>query len=187
MTKKELREKYKILRNQLSIETIDEKSMAIANLSLQLPVWELFFYHLFLSIEEHKEVNTEYLLHILNGKDKNIILSKSDFQNITLQHYLLTDTTIIWKNKWNIPEPVDGIEIATEKIEVVFVPLLAFDVKGNRVGYGKGFYDKFLYECKKDVIKVGLSFFEAEEEVMETFPTDIRLDFCVTPEKIYRF
>ncbi len=187
MNKKEFREKSKLLRNQLSDENIEEKSMAIANLSLQLPVWDYSFYHLFLSIEEQKEVNTEYLLHILNGKDKNIILSKSDFQNISLQHYLLTDTTVIRKNEWNIPEPVGGIEIPTDKIEVVFIPLLAFDLKGNRVGYGKGFYDKFLNECRKDVIKIGLSFFEAEENLIETFPLDVGLNFCITPEKIYRF
>jgi len=187
MNKKELREKYKTLRNHLNVEAVEEKSMAIANLALQLPIWEYSFYHLFLTIEEHKEVNTEYLLHILNGKDKNTILSKSDFQNISLQHFLLTDTTVIRKNLWSIPEPVDGIEIPADKIEVVFVPLLAFDVKGNRVGYGKGFYDRFLKVCKKGVIKVGLSFFEAEKEVMETFASDVGLDFCITPEKIYRF
>jgi 5-formyltetrahydrofolate cyclo-ligase len=187
MNKKELRKKYKTLRNHLNVEAVEEKSMAIANLALQLPIWEYSFYHLFLRIEEHKEVNTEYLLHILNGKDKNTILSKSDFQNISLQHYLLTDTTVIRKNLWNIPEPVGGIEIPADKIEVVFVPLLAFDVKGNRVGYGKGFYDRFLKVCKKEVIKVGLSFFEAEKEVMETFPSDVGLDFCITPEKIYLF
>ncbi|MBA3986315.1 MAG: 5-formyltetrahydrofolate cyclo-ligase, partial [Flavobacteriales bacterium] len=106
MNKKELRKKYKTLRNHLNVEAVEEKSMAIANLALQLPIWEYSFYHLFLRIEEHKEVNTEYLLHILNGKDKNTILSKSDFQNISLQHYLLTDTTVIRKNLWNIPEPV---------------------------------------------------------------------------------
>jgi len=64
---------------------------------------------------------------------------------------------------------------------------LAFDEKGNRIGYGKGFYDRFLNECKKDVIKVGLSFFEATTTIEDTNANDIPLDFCVTPEKIYRF
>ena len=55
---------------------------------------------------------------------------------------------------------------------MVFVPLLAFDKAGNRVGYGKGFYDLFLSECRQDVIKVGLSFFEAEEEIPGIFTVE---------------
>ena len=61
-----------------------------------------------------------------------------------MTHFLLTDNTKIKKNQYNIPEPINGLEVPTKKIDVVFVPLLAFDKKGNRVGYGKGFYDKFL-------------------------------------------
>jgi 5-formyltetrahydrofolate cyclo-ligase len=67
------------------------------------------------------------------------------------------------------------------------VPLLAFDIKGNRVGYGKGFYDKFLSECKPETIKIGLSFFDAEEIVEDTSIKDIQLDYCVTPNRIYKF
>ncbi|MFZ0597958.1 MAG: 5-formyltetrahydrofolate cyclo-ligase, partial [Flavobacterium sp.] len=72
-------------------------------------------------------------------------------------------------------------------IEVVFVPLLAFDNVGNRVGYGKGFYDKFLAQCKPRTIKIGLSFFEAENQIDDVFESDVKLDYCVTPEKIFRF
>ena len=67
------------------------------------------------------------------------------------------------------------------------MPLLAFDKKGHRVGYGKGFYDKFLSECKPETIKIGLSFFEAEEMIADVFEADVKLDYCVTPEKIYEF
>jgi 5-formyltetrahydrofolate cyclo-ligase len=69
----------------------------------------------------------------------------------------LTDNTKIKKNEHNIP--VDGIEVPSHKIEVVFVPLLAYDKQGQRVGYGKGFYDKFLAECSPATVKIGLSFF----------------------------
>ena len=99
----------------------------------------------------------------------------------------MTDNTKIKKNEYNIPEPVDGIEVPSTKIDVVFVPLLAFDKKGHRVGYGKGFYDKFLSECKPDAIKIGLSFFEPEELITDVFESDVKLDYCVTPNSIHAF
>ncbi|WP_111307772.1 5-formyltetrahydrofolate cyclo-ligase [Confluentibacter sediminis] len=187
MLKAELRKKYKALRSELSTDDVDHLSVSIANKLLKLPIWDASFYHTFLTIEEQKEVNTDYILNILSGKDKHIVLSKSDFETHIMTHYLLTDNTVIKKNAYNIPEPVDGIEITNNKIEVVFVPLLAFDKKGHRVGYGKGFYDKFLADCKPDTIKIGLSFFEAEDAIDDVFKGDVTLDYCVTPEGVYGF
>lgn len=187
MLKKELRLKYKALRNQLSENELDEKSLAIANKVLTLPIWDKTYFHIFLPITEHKEVNTEFILHLLAGKDKDIIISKSDFETRNLTHFLLTDNTKIKKNEYNIPEPIDGIEVPTSKIEVVFVPLLAFDKTGNRVGYGKGFYDKFLSQCNPKTIKIGLSFFETEDLILDVFENDVKLDYCVTPEGVYTF
>ncbi|KIC02465.1 5-formyltetrahydrofolate cyclo-ligase [Flavobacterium sp. JRM] len=186
-TKKELRLQKKGLRKQLTETDIDELSLVIANKVLSLPIWEKTYFHVFLPIVEHKEVNTEFILHLLAGKDKEIVISKSDFETREMTHFLLTDNTKIKKNEYNIPEPVDGLEVPSSKIDVVFVPLLAFDTSGNRVGYGKGFYDKFLSECKPETIKIGLSFFEAETEITDVFEGDIKLDYCVTPEKIYKF
>ncbi len=187
MNKKELRAKYKALRNQLSEDDLEEMSLAIANKVLRLPIWEKNYFHIFLPITEHKEVNTEFILHLLSGKDKEIIISKSDFETREMTHFLLTDNTKIKKNQYNIPEPVDGLEVPTSKIDVVFVPLLAFDKTGHRAGYGKGFYDKFLKKCKTDTIKIGLSFFEVEEKIEDVFENDVKLDYCVTPNGIYRF
>lgn len=187
MLKKELRAKYKALRNQLSENDVEELSLAIANKVLSLPIWEKTYFHIFLPITEHKEVNTEFILHLLSGKDKEIIVSKSDFETRNMTHFLLTDNTKIKKNQYNIPEPVDGLEVPTNKIDVVFVPLLAFDKTGHRAGYGKGFYDKFLTECKPETIKIGLSFFEAEEIIEDVFENDVKLDYCVTPKGVYRF
>lgn len=187
MTKQELRKKYKALRNQLSHDKIEDYSLAIANKILKLPIWRKEFYHVFLSIVTQKEINTDPILNILSGKDKHIVLSKSDFQTATMTHFLLTDNTLIKKNAWNIPEPADGIPIAANNIEVVFVPLLAFDSKGSRVGYGKGFYDKFLMDCSPETIKIGLSFFEAEDNIIDIHQQDIKLDYCITPYKTYEF
>ena len=154
MLKKELRQKYKALRSQISEQDLEEMSLAIANKLLMLPIWDKTYFHIFLPITEHNEVNTEFILHLLSGKDKEIIISKSDFDTREMIHFLLTDNTKIKKNQYNIPEPVDGIEVPTKKIEVVFVPLLAFDKTGHRVGYGKGFYDKFLSECNRTPSKL---------------------------------
>jgi len=187
MNKKDLRSKYKAIRQQLSAEEIEDKSLSIANRLLSLDVWEKTYFHLFLTIEEQKEVDTEFILQILAGKDKEIVVSKSDFETREMTHYLLTDNTKFRKNEYNIFEPVDGLEVPVSKIDVVFVPVLAYDKNGNRVGYGKGFYDNFLAKCREDVIKIGLSFFEPEESIDDVFVTDIRLEYCVTPFGINNF
>ena len=187
MTKPELRKKYKQLRNELLNNEIEDLSIEIANQLLKLPIWDKTYYHLFLTIEEQKEVDISYLLSVLQGKDKEIVVSKSNFNDYSLTHYLLTENTKIKKNKYNIPEPVDGIEVPLSKIDVVFVPLLSFDENGNRIGYGKGFYDRFLAQCKRETIKIGLSLFKAEKKIDNTTQSDVKLDYCITPRKIYCF
>ena len=187
MNKIALRQKYSALRANLSDHEIDEMSLQIANQIIYLDIWQHSFYHLFLPIETKKEVNTEFILQVLAGKDKNIVLSVSDFSTLEMTHFLLTDATKIKKNKYNIPEPVDGLEVPVSKINVVFVPLLAFDKKGNRVGYGKGFYDHILSKCSPETKKIGISFFEPETVISDTLLSDIQLDYCVTPTKVYNF
>lgn len=187
MTKKELRTNYKALREQLSLAEVEEKSLAIANRLLGLDIWQKTYYHLFLSMESQKEVQTEFILNILAGKDKEVVVARSNFEACTMVHYLLTDNTKLSISPYGIPEPVDGLEVPPAKIDVVFVPLLAFDGNGHRVGYGKGFYDRFLDECRPGVVKVGLSFFEAEEVSIPHNDTDVKLDYCVTPERVYVF
>ena len=187
MNKAALRQKYIQAREAMTQEEAEEQSLAIANQCLHLPIWDKINYHLFLSIVQKKEIDTDYLLQVLAGKDKNIILSKSDFKTGDMQHFLLTDNTVLRVNSYGIPEPQEGIQIKENQLDVVFVPLLAFDEKGHRVGYGKGFYDRFLQQCKPEVIKVGLSFFEAESQIEDVSALDIALDYCVTPTKRYKF
>jgi 5-formyltetrahydrofolate cyclo-ligase len=185
--KSELRVIYKTLRKELSLKDMDDLSLQIANLVLKLPIWKYSFFHVFLTIETLKEVITDPIISILLGKDKHVVVSKSDFKTRSMSHVLLQDNTVLKPNSWNIPEPENGISIHDKQIEVVFVPLIAFDEKGNRVGYGKGFYDGFLKNCSKDTIKIGLSFFEAETVIFDVESHDIPLDFCVTPNKVYTF
>ena len=186
MLKAALRLRYAHLRTQLSPLEVEKASISITNLLLTLPLWSFSYYHLFLPIRSKNEINTEFLLSVLQGKDKNVVvprlMSKNHFSNI-----LLTDSTRLVPNSWGIPEPEGGLEVPAKSIDVVFLPLLAFDLAGHRVGYGKGYYDTFLEGCRSDVIKVGLSFFEAEEVISDTFERDVPMNYCVTPERVYSF
>jgi len=194
MNKKELRIKYKALRQQLTPEKVDTMSLLIANNILHLNTrllncdfWDNTYFHLFITIKEQMEVETEFILHVLAGKDKEIVVSKSNFDTIEMTNFLLTDATKFKKNEHNIFEPTNGLEVPNEKIDVVFIPLLAYDKKGNRVGYGKGFYDDFLSKCEKEVIKIGLSFFDPEEQIDDVSDNDIKLHYCITPTTMYSF
>ncbi len=186
MFKKDLRLKYAALRNTLSPDKRISLSLEIANTLLEIPIWTFDYYHIFLSITEKLEIETSFILSILQGKDKNVVVPKTKTDN-SFVNYLLTDHMRIKKNKWGIPEPMGGIEVAPSKIDVVFLPLLAFDEMGNRVGYGKGFYDTFLGQCSHNVLKVGLSFFEAEKKIADIREDDTPMDYCITPKKIYKF
>ena len=104
-----------------------------------------------------------------------------------LDHILIDDETIMIDNKFGIPEPLSGFTLEPELIDLVFVPLLGFDEAGNRVGYGKGYYDKFLATCRQDVVIIGLSFLEAVKEIVDTDPWDVPLHYCITPNRVYEF
>lgn len=186
MLKEDLRIKYSELRNSLTSAYLTSESIAIANMLLKLPIWQFEYYHLFLPITNKKEIDTTVILSILQGKDKHVLVPKVIGPN-SLEHYLLTDNTKFKQSAWGVPEPLDGITVLPQKIDVVFVPLMAFDKEGYRVGYGKGFYDSFLSECRKEVLKIGLSFFGPEEQITNIHSADVPLDYCVTPNEIYSF
>lgn len=186
MLKNKLRLHFAEQRTSLPPESREQKSLAIANRCLQLPIWEHQHYHLFLSIPDKNEVDTSFLLTILQGKDKDIIVPKVGRAG-ELDHYLLTDTTVFKTSTWGIPEPVSGVQISPEQLDVVFLPLLAFDLHGYRVGYGGGFYDRFLARCREGILKVGLSYFEPVKKISDLHSGDLRMDYCVTPEKTYSF
>jgi 5-formyltetrahydrofolate cyclo-ligase len=102
-------------------------------------------------------------------------------------HFLYDENTNLKQNKWGIIEPEGGIEINEHQIDVVFVPLLVFDKTGNRIGYGKGYYDKFLSKCKSDCIKIGLSLSPPLDLMTMMSPMDVPLDYCVSPVGVFKF
>lgn len=186
MDKKGLRKRYIQKREMLDDETLEEWSLAIANRCLELPIWDKTNYHIFLSIPNKKEVDTTFLLHILQGRDKTIAVPKTDFGNSTMKAILLQENTKLRITSFGVPEPEFGIEMAPNSFDVVFVPLLAYDSHGNRLGYGMGFYDRFLAQCRPNCLLVGVSFFPPEKQ-LPTSTKDIPLHYCVTPNTTYRF
>ena len=163
MDKKTLRLLYKRKRAELDSLKIEELSIEITNQILKLPIWGFDNFHIFMGVNNLKEINTNYIISVLQGRDKNIIIPKV-ISNSQLTHCLLTDGTKLKLNRWNVLEPINGIEVKPKSIQVVFVPLLAYDSYGDRVGYGKGYYDKFLSKCGEECLKIGLSFFNPEKK-----------------------
>ena len=101
-----------------------------------------------------------------------------------IEHAVGMDMSI---NIWGIKEPESNRVVDPQQIDVIIVPLLIFDKRGYRVGYGKGFYDRFIARCRPDVITIGLSFFEPVEKIEDLNEFDIPLGFCITPERLYSF
>jgi len=161
-------------------------SLEIANKTLDINIWDFQNYHVFFPIEKHNEVDSKLIIQIIQGKDKNVILPKINLESKTIDSFLLTDSTPLKTNHLGISEPINGIQINHDQIDLVFIPLLAFDHFGHRVGYGAGYYDKFLSECP-NAIKVGLSYFDPINKIEDINSKDIKLDYCITPNKVYKF
>ena len=184
--KDDLRKWAKERRKSYSKDEVETLSLYIINRLLNLPIWEKTTYHVFLPILKQNEVNTEGLLSILQGKDKRIVLPKAQLDG-SLTHYLLEDQTKLAENHWGILEPTSGLTIEANHIDVVFVPLLIGDLNGGRVGYGKGYYDRFLADCRPDVITVGLSLLEPVESIDDLEPHDHSLHWLITPTTDFQF
>jgi 5-formyltetrahydrofolate cyclo-ligase len=186
--KQDLRTAYRQLRKSLQPAVIEAKSQAI---NAQLLDWladrsHLQHFHLFFPIDRFNEVNTFYIKESLDQLGKTLYTSQVNRGETELETLKLPKLVSFFLDEWGIPVPQESIMVSPNKIEVVFVPLLAYDLSGNRVGFGKGFYDSFLSKLKQDVIKIGLSFYEPEEGIQPDIH-DVPLDYCITPEKVYSF
>ena len=146
--------------------------------------------HIFMPIRKHNEVDTFSILNYFKHAvpELKIVIPRTNFEKLEMENVLFDhEYTILGRNKFDIPEPIHGKIIPADQIDLVFVPLLAFDKQGNRAGYGKGFYDRFLSKCRTDVKKIGLSFFDPVDEITDLNEFDIKLDFCICPGKTWEF
>ena len=184
--KKFYRTKFQALRMKLLKNDMDSLSDKIFSLVKNLPISKKETFHLFISSEEKREVETKKILYYLYSLNKVVATSKI-LPDKDLAHVLINKKTRFVENRFKILEPDSRQEILPAEIDVVFIPLLCFDKKGNRVGYGGGYYDKFLKKTSISCLKIGLSFFEPVDFIEGISKTDITLDMCITPEKLYNF
>jgi 5-formyltetrahydrofolate cyclo-ligase len=190
MTKKELRNQYIAKRNELShaekyklddLILIQFQTIALSgDMNMLLSFWP---------IESRNEVNTHSVIDFLMFRNPGLQIAypASNHMNHTMKAILTSDDTEFVEKTHAIMEPSQGDVIAPEHIDIILLPLLAFDKNGYRLGYGKGFYDRYLATCRKDVLKIGFSYFEPVDNIDEMHLHDIKLDYCVTPEAVYQF
>lgn len=187
MTKKELRKIYLKKRMDLSEGQYEQLNRELSDHFFKaVTLSGINVLHTFLPIKRTREVNTWHIIERIKKDHPHVKVSVPKINNQTseLEHYFLESPDQLKNNTWEIPEPVYGIPTSTDKIDAVLVPLLAFDKLGHRLGYGRGFYDRFLAGCRPDCLKIGLSFFESEEKIDGINEKDIPLDLIVTPKSV---
>ncbi len=188
MLKSELRKIYLSQQKSLYDSIREEKSKEIAEKFFEnFTLENVKTLHVFLAIARNGEVETKYIYEKAWQDFLQIRTVAPRVSGEDLEHIEFTANTKLVENSRSIPEPTGIRTIAEKEIDLVIVPLLSFDKKGNRIGYGKGFYDRFLAKCRSDCLKIGVSYFEPIEEILDLNELDIKLNFCVTPKKFYRF
>ena len=180
-----LRSHYKKKRLSLTKQEVDHLSQRVCKQLDKLNIWKLNHYHIFISISKYNELDTSSIINKLKSKQKIIIVPK--ISNNELVHVAINDETEFSLNEYGIKEPNDGNHFIIENLDIILIPLLAFDIEGNRVGYGKGYYDRFLKLTNNSTLKIGLSFFDPITKIQDIDDNDVKLDYCVTPKQIHKF
>lgn len=190
MTKQELRKIYTLKRDALSEAEYGKLNFQLyQNFFSTVDLSFVKVLHTFLPITRKKEVDTWLILDRIRREFPNVRISipKVNGETGVFDSFYFEGLHQLAMNEWGIQEPKQGIPTEPDKIDIVLIPLLAYDKYGNRVGYGKGFYDKFLATCRPDCQKIGLSLFGAEEKISDFNENDVKLDSCITPSDVIRF
>jgi len=183
-----VRNTYSKKRQELSSSMFEEESFQIVQKTIELlKKYKPECIHCFLPIHSKDEINTIMIIQYCWKNNINVVVPVSNFEDGTLKNAEFKPHTKTKQTKNNITEPVDPIWKKTDNIDIVVTPLLAFDLKGYRVGYGKGFYDRFFSSLHKDAKRIGVSLFEPCNSIENITEQDIPLTHCVTPNKIYSF
>jgi 5-formyltetrahydrofolate cyclo-ligase len=189
MTKQDLRNIFKEKRKALSIHDIEKMNDLILINFQKLDLPFINCVHTYVASLKLGEPDTAVIIRYLQFKNPlvKIVIPKIDIHSESMVHYHFDEEMEMVSNAFGIDEPKEGNLISENEIDLVLIPLLAFDKRGFRVGFGKGYYDKFLARCKPDVIKTGLSFFDPVDEIKDISGFDIPLNFCITPKEIFSF
>jgi 5-formyltetrahydrofolate cyclo-ligase len=192
MTKADIRKQQLLWRKGLSDHLYYGLSQQLADqffLNFHTILLKIKYLHLFLPIEANREPNTNFIWKTAQQRFRNLqlVVPVANFETKTMQHILADNSTEFAPNQYGIPEPQAGKVIAPELIDIVLVPLLAFDSQGHRLGYGGGFYDRFLAQTKPDCLKIGLSLAQEPSPNLPTSPTDVALNYCISPSKLWHF
>ena len=141
----------------------------------------------FYPLENHNEPNsllfTRYLKWLIPGIQ--MVYPVVDAATATISFY--KETEEIRFNNWGIAEPISNEKLEPHSIDAVIVPLIGFDLKGHRIGYGKGFYDKYFENYPKHRPRIGVSYFEPISNIEDTHEFDVPLTHCITPWNSYEF
>ena len=189
MTKSELRKIYLERQRSLSADETAAKSRHIADRFFEsFDLSQVKNLHCFLQIAKFNEIDTSLIYEKIWADFPAVrtIAPHANVETGEMENRLFTAETQFVESRWGISEPIGGQIVDADEIDLVLVPLLCFDEGGFRVGYGKGFYDKFLAKCRPDSVKAGLSYFPPVEAINGIGDHDIPLDFCVTPEQTYQ-
>ncbi len=190
MNKSELRKKYLDKRKMMTTQEVEKCSHQITQFFFEfVDLTNVQRVHLFLPIQKNNEFDTWLMIDVFRTKYPHIqlIIPKTDFKNHSMQNFLFTEQTELLENRYGILEPVDGVEVQEENIDLVITPLLIFDENGYRVGYGGGFYDRFFQKCRKDIQRVGVCFEKGIDQITDLDQYDEKLTYCITPTETYLF
>ena len=186
MLKAELRKKYMQKRKALSTDEAFLLSKKIfENFMGYFKPEEGEKVHLFIPILEKKEINTQIFIDYFLKQNIRVFVPKVVADQLI--HIEIFEDTIFENSHWGIPEPVSNEDSGETFFHYVITPLLYCDTKGNRVGYGKGFYDSFFENISEDVKKIGVNYFNPDENIDDVWENDIPLDYLVTPTDVLSF
>ncbi|WP_312195597.1 5-formyltetrahydrofolate cyclo-ligase [Epilithonimonas vandammei] len=185
LTKKELRSIYKEKRMALSQDEVNFLSKKIfEKFVLQFNIIENQKVNVFLPIKKFNEINTQIFIDYFFDKKVRVFVPKIQGEKmISVEIFPNSEFEI---NKWGIKEPISNID-ANVELDYILTPLLYCDQFGNRVGYGKGFYDYFFSRDLKIHNKIGLNFFSPNEDIADVFEKDVAIDGLITPSEFIDF
>ena len=154
--------------------------MIIENLFNNANLGTLATLHTYLAVVEKKEPDTWPILDRLKRESPHVRIVVPKMAGNELEHYYYEGLQQLDQNQYGIFEPTHGTPVEMDRLDAVIVPLLVADKQGNRLGYGRGFYDRFLSQCSPSCKKIGLSLFNLEDKIA-TDDWDVKLDLMITP------